>query len=83
MSRSSVSPQPKSKAKAQAKGPSAGLTDFLKTKYDGKVPVAALTAATKLYAKGRPLRKDDRTLKRLSSNNSEVSLSTLTEFLST
>ena len=83
MSRTSVSPQPKSKAKPQPKGPSAGLTDFLKAKYDGKVPVAALTAASKLYAKGRPLRKDDRTLKRLSSNSSEVSLSTLSEFLYT
>ncbi len=83
MNRTSVSPQPKSKAKPQAKGPSAGLTDFLKAKYDGKVPLAALTAASKLYGKGRPLKKDDRTLKRLSTNTSEISVGVLSEFLST
>jgi hypothetical protein len=82
MNRTSVSPQPKSKAKPQ-KGPSAALTDFLKAKYDGKVPVAALTAASKLYGKGRPLKKEDRTLKRLSTNTSEIAVGTLSEFLST
>lgn len=82
MNRSSISPQAKSKAKQQVKAPSAGLTEFLKTNYNGKVPVAAITAATKLFGKNRPLKKEDRTLKRLSTNSSEIPQATLSEFLS-
>jgi hypothetical protein len=83
MNRSSLSPQAKSKPKQQNKGPSAGLTEFLNAKYNGKVPVAALTAATKLYGRHRPLKKEDRTLRRLSTNGSDVTAASLTEFLST
>jgi hypothetical protein len=81
MNRSSISPQAKSKAKQPTKAPSAGLSDFLKANYSAKVPVAALTAATKLYGKNRPLRKEDRTVKRLSSNTADIPASTLSEFL--
>jgi len=83
MNRSSLSPQAKSKPKQQNKAPSAGLTDFLNAKYHGKVPVAALTAATKLYGKNRPLKKDDKTVKRLSTNGSDIPAASLTEFLNT
>lgn len=81
MNRSSVSPQAKSKAKQQGKVPSAGLTEFLKANFNGKVPVAAVTAATKFYGKNRPLKREDRTIQRLSSSTSEISASALTEFL--
>lgn len=82
MNRSSVSPQAKSKAKPLGKVPSAGLSEFLKASYNDKVPVAAITAATKIFGKNRPLKKEDRTIKRLSTNTSDIATSTLTEFLS-
>jgi hypothetical protein len=82
MNRSSISPQAKSKGKQLTKAPSAGLSDFLKTNYNNKVPVAAITAATKLFGKNRPLKKEDKTIKRLSSNTSDIPASALTEFLS-
>lgn len=56
MNRSSVS-QPKSKGKSLTKGPSPALTEFLNKNYGGKIPVAAITASTKYFGKGRPLRK--------------------------
>lgn len=65
MKKASVSPQPKAKSKSLTKVASVGLLDFLKEKYPQKVPVAALTAATKYFGKGKILRKDDRTIKRL------------------
>lgn len=80
MNRSSVS---KSKAKQLNKAPSAGLIDFINASYKGKVPVAAITAATKYFGKNRPLKKDDRVITRLSNNSSEIATNALTDFLST
>jgi hypothetical protein len=83
MNRSSVSPQAKSKTKPVNRVPSAGLVNYLNNNYGGKVPVAAITAATKYFAKNRPLKKEDRTLKRLSANSNEIPTSALNEFLNT
>jgi hypothetical protein len=82
MNRSSVSPQAKSKAKQLNKAPSAGLIEYLKSNYNGKVPVDAITAASKYFGKSRPLKKDDRTIRRLSSDSAEITTAALTEFLS-
>lgn len=83
MNRSSISPQAKSKPKQLAKTPSAGLLDFINANYNGRVPVAAITAATKYYGKNRPLKKEDRVISRLSNHSSEISTNTLNQFLST
>jgi hypothetical protein len=83
MNRSSISPQAKSKGKQLGRVPSAGLLSTLSSNYGDKIPVAAITAASKYYGKGRPLRKDDRTLKRLSNNGSDISAATLNAFLTT
>ena len=72
MQRSSVSPQNKGKSKSLQKAASTGLIDFLKAQYPKKVPVAALTAVSKYYSKGRPLQKDDKIIQRLAGNNSEI-----------
>ena len=82
MNRSSVSPQAKSKAKL-SKAPSAGLVNFLNTNYGGKVPVAAITAASKCFGKGRPIKKEDRTIKRLSGGSNDIATSNLNDFLNT
>lgn len=83
MNRSSISPQAKSKGKQVGRVPSAGLLSTLNKSFGDKIPVAAITAASKYYGKGRPLRKDDRTLKRLSNNGSDVSTAALNAFLAT
>lgn len=82
MNRSSISPQAKSKAKL-SKAPSAGLVDFLNNNYGGKVPVAAITAASKCFGKGRAIRKEDRTIKRLSGGSNDIATSSLSEFINT
>lgn len=68
MKRSSVSPQPKSKSKSLSKSASLGLTEFLAQQYPKKIPIAAITAATKYFGKGKPLKKDDRIIKRIAGN---------------
>jgi hypothetical protein len=83
MNRGSLSPQAKSKAKQLNKAPSAGLIDFLTTHYKNKVPVAAITAASKHFGRNRPLKKEDKAIKRISANSSDVPSSALTQFLST
>ncbi len=70
MKKSTISPQPKAKSKSLTKVASVGLLTFLNEKYPQKVPVAALTAATKYFSKGKVLRKDDRIIKRLAGESS-------------
>ena len=80
--RKSVSPQPKTRSKSLNRVASVGLIDFLKEKYPKKVPIAAITAATKLYGRGKPLNKDDRIVKRLAGNASDIPTSSLIDLLS-
>lgn len=68
MKKASVSPQPKGKSKSLSKSASVGLVTFLNEKYPKKIPIAAITAATKVFGKGKPLKKDDRIIKRLAGN---------------
>lgn len=81
MKRSSVSPQPKGKSKSLTKSASVGLVDFLNQQYPKKIPIAALTAATKYFGKGKPLKKDDRIIKRLAGSDTEIATSTLIDVL--
>lgn len=65
MKKASVSPAPKGKSKSLNKTASVGLVTFLNEKFPKRVPIAALTAATKAFGKGKPLKKDDRIFRRL------------------
>jgi Ca2+-binding EF-hand superfamily protein len=57
------------------------LVDYLNQKYKGSIPVAALTAAHKLYGKGRPLNKEDRFVKRFSDGKGNVETLKLVDYL--
>jgi len=57
MKRSSISPVSRGKSKSIGKTASLGLADYLFGKYPKKIPIAAITAATKYYGKGKPLKK--------------------------
>ncbi len=82
MKKSSVSPQPRGKSKSLTKSASGGLVDFLNTQFPKRIPIAAITAATKYYGKGKPLQKDDRIVKRLAGNASDLPTSALVDLLS-
>ena len=79
--RKSVSPQAKTRSKSLNRVASNGLIDFLKEKYPKKVPIAAITAATKLYGRGKPLNKDDRIVKRLAGTASDIPTASLVDLL--
>jgi hypothetical protein len=57
MKRSSVSPAARGKSKSLGKSASIALGNYLFDKYPKKIPIAALTAASKYYGRGRPLKK--------------------------
>lgn len=82
MRKSSVSPQGKARSKSLSKVASGGLLDFLKNKYPQRVPIAALTAATKVYGKGKALQKDDKIVRRLAGNASDIPTASLADLLS-
>jgi hypothetical protein len=46
------------------------------------VPVAAITAPSKLYNRRKPLRKDDRIIRRLASSGPDISTATLIDLIS-
>jgi hypothetical protein len=81
MKKTSLSPQSKGRSKSLTKTASPGLVSFLNDKFPKKVPVAAITAATKLFGKGRPLRKDDRILRRLAGSDADIPTATLLDVL--
>jgi len=81
MKKASVSPQPKGKSKSLTKSASVGLVDFLTQHYPKKVPIAALTAATKYFGKGKPLKKEDRIIKRLAGPDADIATATLIDVL--
>jgi len=56
MKRTSVSGG-KGKSKSLSKSASSGLVDYLNAGFKKTIPVAALTAASKYFAKGRNFRK--------------------------
>lgn len=72
----------KSKSKSLVRSASTGLIDFLKNKYDRSIPVSFVTAAHKLYGKGKPLHKDDRFIKRFSDNRGNIETTKFIDYLS-
>jgi hypothetical protein len=81
MKRSSVSPQPKGKSKSLTKTASPALVEYLNQQYPKKIPIAALTAATKYFGRGRPLKKDDRVIRRLAGSDADLPTATLVDLL--
>jgi hypothetical protein len=57
MKRSSASPAARGKSKSLGKSASIALGNYLFDRYPKKIPIAALTAASKYYGRGRPLKK--------------------------
>lgn len=81
MKRASVSPQGRTKSKSLSKVASGGLVEFLQNKYPKRVPIAAITAVSKMYGKGKPLNKDDRIVKRLAGTASDLPTNSLIDLL--
>ena len=73
--------QNKSKSRSVARCASAGLIDFLKQKYERGIPVSFVTAAHKLYGKGKALNKDDRFIKRFSDNRGNLDTNRLCQYI--
>jgi uncharacterized protein YktA (UPF0223 family) len=81
MKRNSVSPQGKSKSRSLTRSASAGLIDYIQSKYSKKIPIAALTAAQKIYGKLKPIKKDDKIIQRLAEDSSNLSTAKIVEYL--
>lgn len=64
--------QSKSKSRSLNKTPSSGLIDYMGQKYPKNIPIAAITAAQKMYGKTKPLNKDDKILKRYADNKGNI-----------
>jgi hypothetical protein len=82
MKRASVSPQGRTKSKSLTKVASGGLVEYLQDKYPKRIPITTITAATKMFGKGKPLLKDDKIVKRLAGNASDIPTSSLIDLLS-
>lgn len=83
MKKAAANSQPKGKSKSLTKSASVGLVGYLNQQYPKKIPVAALTAATKFFGKGKPLKKDDKIIRRLTGSDAEIATSTLIDLLNT
>jgi hypothetical protein len=82
MKKNSLSPAPKGKSKSLTKIASPELVHLLNQHFPKKVPVATITAASKLYNRSKALRKDDRIIRRLAGNDSDISTATLIDLIS-
>lgn len=72
----------KSRSRSLNRTASTGLIDYLNKKYQNSVPVAAVTAAHKLYGSGKPLNKEDRFIKRFTDNRGNIDAPKLIGYLS-
>ena len=57
MKKASVSPLGKGKSKSLSKSASSALVGYLQENFPKTIPIAAITAASKYFAKGRTFRK--------------------------
>jgi hypothetical protein len=73
--------QNKTKSRSLTRTPSPGLLDYLDQKYQKSVPIAAITAAQKLYGKGKLLTKDDRFIQRFADGKDKLDAARLLEYL--
>lgn len=74
--------QGKAKSRSLERVPSAALLDYLAHKYQKAIPLAAITAAQKMYGKARPLNKDDKFVKRFADSKATLDAPKLIEYLS-
>lgn len=81
MKKSTISPSAKGKSKSLTRTASTGLVDFLNKQFPAQVPVSAITAATKYFGKGKPLQKQDKTIRRLAGKNSDIPTPTLVDLI--
>lgn len=72
----------KSRSRSLHRTASTGLIDYLNKKYQGSIPVSAITAAHKLYGRGKPLCKEDRFIKRFSDDRGNIEAPKLIDYLS-
>jgi hypothetical protein len=73
--------QGKGKSRSLQRAPSPGLAEYLDKKYQKAIPIAAITAAHKLYGRTRALGKDDRFIQRFSDGKGNVDGTRLLEYL--
>ena len=71
----------KSKSKSLLRSASAGLMDFLRQKYERGIPVPLVTAAHKMYGKGKTLTKDDKFIQRFSDRKGNLDTNKFVEYL--
>ena len=81
MKKSTISPGGKGRNRSLSRPASGGLIDFINSKYPKRIPIAAVTAVSKMFGKGRPLQKDDRLLRRLAGNSNEIPTAQFIELL--
>ena len=81
MRRGSVTPQAKGKSRSLQKLPSSGLVDYLQAQYPKRIPVAALTAASKAYGRGKAITREDAIIKRLAGSASDIPTQALVDLL--
>lgn len=74
--------QGKAKSRSLERAPSAALLDYLSQKYQKAIPLAAITAAQKMYGKARPFNKDDKFVKRFADSKGSFDAPKLIEYLS-
>ncbi len=81
MRKNTVTPQSKNKSKSTTRTASPGLVEFLSQKYPKAIPIPALTAAYKLYGRGKALTKEDRIIRRFTEDGSTINTSRFLEYL--
>ena len=81
MKKSSISPPPKGKSKSLTKTASIGLLNFINKQFPARVPISAITAATKYFGRAKPLQKEDKTIRRLAGKNSDIPTTTLIDLI--
>lgn len=73
--------QGKGKSRSLSRTPSQGLINYLDQRYQKAIPIAAITAAHKMYGRGRPLEKDDRFIQRYADGKGNVDASKFLDYL--
>jgi hypothetical protein len=73
--------QNKSKSRSLTRTPSPALLTYLEQKYQKAIPIAAVTAAHKLYGRTKPLTKDDRFIQRFADGKGNLDAPRLMEYL--
>lgn len=73
--------QNKSKSRSLTRTASPGLVQYVSEKYQKKIPLAAITAAQKVYGKMKTLGKDDKLVKRYADEKGNIDTAGLLGYL--